>query len=339
MKKRLFTKICLIAATAILLTEAPVNRVSVLAADNGEPTEAEIAVQSLLTACLTDIYGARTEQTRVAREYLGSVRDLARVNSDYYAEIPIAEQRLREALETEQRAKEEMENSTIAQPDMNSTFPRVYLYPGLSTQPVSVTVPAKQACRIVINGIDAFSLLSTGRPCDPGSLFGMVSFIEPYAAYPKWHITAHFYGGAKLMDSVELSGEVKNPWEFRRLDDFVQAYRPGVEAATFRVFVAENHSIMAAWNLDGSVTITDFNNFIQKPEVTTKSKSSSGSSKSSSNSSASSSSSGSESSSSSADSVVASNPEASEDTDNSGDFSQDTSNTESDQSLDSSSNT
>ena len=274
MRKNIRKKICLILAIALLGPAAPFGGVRVFAEER-QLTEEELAVQSLLRTCLWDIYGARTEQTRIAREYLGSVQDLARVNPDFNAEIAPAGERLNNAIEAERIAKEEFDNANLDSSDMNREFPRVYLTPGLSTQPVSVTIPVKQACRIAINGIDAFSLLSTGRPCDPGSLLGLVSFIEPYATYGKWHVTAHFYGYGQLVDSVELSGEVKDPKDFKRLDDFVQAFRPGVEGATFQIFVADNHSIMVAWNTDGSVTVTDFNNFPQKPETTTK-KSSSG---------------------------------------------------------------
>ena len=281
MKKKFVTRISLLIVMALLISEAPVFRVTAFA-DEYEPTEVEVALQFLLTQCLTDIYGARTEETRVAREYLAGVKDLSRVNPYYYSEIPAAEERLREAIEIEERAKEEMENSNILETDIERKFPYVYLTPGLSTQPVSVTVPMKQACRIVINGIEAFSLLSTGRPCDPGSMIGLVSFIEPYACYPKWHITSRFYGAGQLMESVELSGEVRDPLEFRRMDNFVQTWRPGLEGATFRVYLADNHSVMVAWNVDGSVTVTDLNNFPQSPSGTALKRASSKSSKSSS---------------------------------------------------------
>ncbi len=261
--KNLFKKIALFAGITLILTES-VAALQVFAATN-VPSSVESEAKWVYMTCLRDIYGARTEQTRIARELLGSVRTLAQYNPDYVKEIPAAEARLKNAIAAEESAKKDMENGTLSSQSISQKFPYVYLTPGLSPQAVSVTIPAKQAVRVVINGIEAFSVLSTGRPVDQGSMLGLVSFIEPYARYEKWHITAKFYGQQRLIDQIELSGEVKDPKDFKRLDDFIQIWRPGVEAATFHVFLADNHSILAAWNLDGSVTLTDFNNHPQKP--------------------------------------------------------------------------
>ncbi len=263
--KNLFKKTALLGAMTLILAESfTVGTVSVAAAGS-VPQSVESEAKWVYMTCLRDIYGARTEQTRIARELLGSVKTLAQYNPDYVKQIPAAEERLKNAIAAEESAKKDMENGTLSSQSISHKFPYVYLTPGLSPQAVSVTIPAKQAVRVVINGIEAFSVLSTGRPVDQGSMLGLVSFIEPYARYEKWHITAKFYGQQKLIDCIELSGEVKDPKNFKRLDDFVQIWRPGVEAATFHVFLADNHSILAAWNLDGSVTLTDFNNRPQKP--------------------------------------------------------------------------
>ena len=262
--KNPFKKTALLAAMTLILTES-FTAGTISAAAGNVPQTVESEANWVYMTCLKDIYGARTEQTRIARELLGSVKTLASYNPDYVREIPAAEARLNNAIAAEERAKKEVENGSLSSQSISQKFPYVYLTPGLSPQAVSVTIPAKQAVRVVINGIEAFSVLSTGRPVDPGSMLGLVSFIEPYARYEKWHITAKFYGQQKLVDCIELSGEVKDPKDFKRLDDFVQVWRPGVEAATFHVFLADNHSILAAWNLDGSVTLTDFNNHPQKP--------------------------------------------------------------------------
>ena len=263
--KNIFRKTALLAAMTLILAESFIVGTVSVAAAGSVPQSVESEAKWVYMTCLRDIYGARTEQTRIARELLGSVKTLAQYNPDYVKQIPAAEERLKNAIAAEESAKKDMENVTLSSQSISHKFPYVYLTPGLSPQAVSVTIPAKQAVRVVINGIEAFSVLSTGRPVDQGSMLGLVSFIEPYARYEKWHITAKFYGQQKLIDCIELSGEVKDPKNFKRLDDFVQIWRPGVEAATFHVFLADNHSILAAWNLDGSVTLTDFNNRPQKP--------------------------------------------------------------------------
>ena len=263
--KNIFRKTALLAAMTLILAESFIVGTVSVAAAGSVPQSVESEAKWVYMTCLRDIYGARTEQTRIARELLGSVKTLAQYNPDYVKQIPAAEERLKNAIAAEESAKKDMENGTLSSQSISHKFPYVYLTPGLSPQAVSVTIPAKQAVRVVINGIEAFSVLSTGRPVDQGSMLGLVSFIEPYARYEKWHITAKFYGQQKLVDCIELSGEVKDPKDFKRLDDFIQIWRPGVEAATFHVFLADNHSILAAWNLDGSVTLTDFNNHPQKP--------------------------------------------------------------------------
>ena len=263
--KNLFKKIALLTGITLILTESISVGPICAATVSNVLTATENEARWVYMTCLKDIYGARAEQTRIARQLLGSVKTLAQYNPQYVKEIPAAEERLKNAIAAEESAKKDMENGTLSSQSISQKFPYVYLTPGLSPQAVSVTIPAKQAVRVVINGIEAFSVLSTGRPVDPGSMLGLVSFIEPYARYEKWHITAKFYGQQKLVDQIELSGEVKDPKNFKRLDDFIQIWRPGVEAATFHVFLADNHSILAAWNLDGSVTLTDFNNHPQKP--------------------------------------------------------------------------
>ncbi|HAG70132.1 MAG TPA: hypothetical protein DCL38_09210 [Lachnospiraceae bacterium] len=280
------------AALAVFIFSASFLGMPATAYGADSPSVMDLATRSLLITCLKDVYAARVEQTRVAREYLGSVKTLSGYNPEYASGIPAASERLENAIKAEIAAKNELEQAygrspgsgmpsqgTYSYNSRTAAFPCVYLTPGLSTIPVSVTVPSKKAYRVMINGIEAFSVLSTGRPSDPGSMLGLAAFAEPYAQYSKWHITAHFYGGQKLVDSIELSGEVSDPLNFRRLNDFVQIYRPGVEGATFHVYVSDNHSVMAAWNTDGTVTITDFNNYPQSPhseDKKTESSSSSG---------------------------------------------------------------
>lgn len=302
MKKRYLLKFCAALLAVLFAFETPAFRVIAYADSN---TTMDQATQGLLMTCLKEIYNARAEQERIAREYLGSVKTLAQTNANYNAAISAAEQRLSSAVSATEKAKYDWEHGIVGSDSLfnlnnynasgfnaaaynpvyytglNKDFPNVYLTPGLTTIPVSVKIPAKKAYNVIINGIPAFSIVSTGRPVDYNSMLGMVSFTAPYALYSKWHITANYYAAGQLVDNIELSGEVKDPMDFKPLYNFFQIWRAGVEAATFRIFVAENHSVMVSWDLDGSVTITDFNNFLQEPpkaDTKTKNKQSSGSS-------------------------------------------------------------
>ena len=226
----------------------------------------------LLKICLTDIYKAKAEEARIAKEYMLSVKDLARVNPSYNGELDAAKERHKKALAELRKARFDMDHIELYGTDAYLYYqdfedysgdhegeypPYVNLCSADQGGPVSAIVPPGKPVKIMINGSDAFSMLSTGRPATPGAMLGLVGFAEPYATYQKWHLSANFYRSGVHVDAASLSGQVRNAKDFKRLDNFVQGWKAGAEAATFLISVGDDHSIMVAWNVDGSVTVTD----------------------------------------------------------------------------------
>ena len=255
----------------VVLSFLPLPAISVCASESNSFPSYISEQEWLLKICLTDIYKAKAEEARIAKEYMLSVKDLARVNPSYNGELDAAKERHKKALAELRKARFDMNHIELYgtgaylyyqdyedySDDYDEFSPYVSLCSADLGGPVSAIVPPGKPVKIMINGMEAFSMLSTGRPATLGAMLGLVGFAELYATYQKWHLSANFYRSGVHVDAASLSGQVKEAADFKRLDNFVQGWKPGVEAATFLIAVGDNHYIMVAWNIDGSVTVTD----------------------------------------------------------------------------------
>ncbi|MCR4922635.1 MAG: hypothetical protein K5931_01360 [Lachnospiraceae bacterium] len=293
MKNRMVTKICAVTLASAMLVTSPLSLLKVSATESQGSSSLEDGRNYLLSMCLLNIYRARAEETRVAREFLGQAKYLASVNPSYASQVTVAEDRLNKAIYAENVAKSDYERQTAyfssqaygtnyyngiynygnyynaslySQPAVNAPMVSyVHVNTTDQSKPGSTTIPVNSAARIVLNGNDAFSIVNAGMPSSPSSMMGLLLFNDKYASYQKWKMTIRCYDFQnKLMDTAVINGQVKNSKDFKKLNNFVQIWRLDLAAVTITIDLSDSESVMVAWNTNGTVTVTDIPRAVKK---------------------------------------------------------------------------
>ncbi|MCR5790515.1 MAG: hypothetical protein K6G83_11570 [Lachnospiraceae bacterium] len=243
MRKTSILKLCAVLTAFTVLSPAVVR------ADSAEETRIIQEMEgSQLTIerniCATK-YAACVEETRIAKQYLGSVETLAKVNPLFAGQIEPAKARVAKAEEAEEKAKKALDAA------MKAT----------EVAQESVTIPVNKVQKLAVidkDGIEqaTFSVQSTGIPKDPAASLIISDLPASYLNYAEYGVIARYYTTEKLTETTEKSetagkstGTVTVTGE---IPDGGYADQVAVE-----IFVEPNHSLVFLWNDDGNLRVTD----------------------------------------------------------------------------------
>ncbi|MCR4654775.1 MAG: hypothetical protein K5770_00870 [Lachnospiraceae bacterium] len=243
MKKSIILKLCILAAAFTLFPAVSIR------ADQAENARIEKELEgsgiTLERNYRLARYSACVEETRIAKQYLGSLETLAKANPLYEGMIEAAKARVTQAEEAEEKAREALQTAmdiSIAARD---------------SQVISVN--EKQIFKVIDkDGImrGSFSAQTTGVPKDPGAALIISDLPSAYTDYEGYGIVARYYDMENLTETTEKSttagrttGTITVTGE---IPDGGYADQVAVE-----IFVGEGHTVLFLWNEDGELKVTD----------------------------------------------------------------------------------
>lgn len=242
MKRSSILKIC----TAVLAAAALLTPVSVKAETPEEArinAELQAAKLSQERTYLTDIYRAKEEELRVAKEYLAAAESLAKINPLFESEITPAKERVEKAEKAVERA---------------NAFLQIALETDEEAQE-SVTISANDKQLVGFVGESGeleeyFSVETTGSPRDPSAVLKISDFPEAYRNYAGYNIIARYYTTEKLKEVSEESDSAGRISGIITVDGEM----PGggyADQVAVEVIAAPELSFVFLWDEEGSLRV------------------------------------------------------------------------------------
>ncbi len=244
MKKISALKVCAAVLTAVTMLSAACVKADPLedARIQKELSGSEITFERNYRAAK---YAACVEETRIAREYLGSLETLAGVNPLYAGYTEAAKERLKRAEEAEKTARAALETAlSISE---------------ASRQSADITGSKKQCIGVIDkNGIlkESFYVETTGKPSDPSAALKITGFPQSYLNYAGYSIVARYYTNESLKEVNEISNTAGK----RTGNITVTGEKPEggyADQVAVEIFVEDNHSLIFLWDEGGNLRVTD----------------------------------------------------------------------------------
>ena len=206
--------------------------------------EIEGAMYTQRVTYLTNQLGACAEETRIAKEYLGSLEDLARVNPSYEAYIDSAIERVVDA----EMAQESAENALrLAKRSVDASESNAL--PVNEKHTIGVFDAAKTVKA-------QFDVETTGAPKDPSSKLIISDFPQEYLDYEGYHILARYYAKESLKEVLEHSETAGKKTRTITVDGEM----PGggyADQVAVEISVENGKSLVFLWEEDGRVSVVD----------------------------------------------------------------------------------
>ena len=236
----LLKKIAVIATVSAVITST--IPVSVMA---DARQELEGAMYTQRVTYLTNRLGACAEETRIAEEYLGGLKSLAKVNASYAALIPAAEQRLAAAVRAQRSAQAALGLAKDPQADASE----------------SNALPANKKHTIGIVSRDGqvgeyFTVETTGAPTNASSKLIISDFMDEHPEYDISDITVRYYKNERLAETSKQAAEAADESGTVIVSGRMSAGGCADQVAAEST-VDEGRSLVFLWEKDGRVSVVD----------------------------------------------------------------------------------
>ena len=191
------------------------------------------------------IYAACVEETRIAKEYLGSLETLCKVNPYYEGSLEAARLRIERAEEAQAKAEKALKTVMEAS----------------ETPQETVTVPKGEKQELGVVNKDgiltaSFCVETTGSPIEPSASLIISDFPEEYLSYEGYNILARYYTKERLKETSEQSDSAgKKTGTITVTGEMPEGGY--ADQVAVEIFVEKDHSFVFLWDDDGSLRVTD----------------------------------------------------------------------------------